>query len=146
MELPARAGQNAHDMEIAMNVDTQSHLAILRGMLDFELNEARTELRALQINGASVPPEGRPREVADRKDEAEAAQAFEVSDAAVERLMREVSQCERALDRLAQERYGDCADCGEPIPWPRLMAQPAAERCADCQRAFEGRSHCLAQA
>jgi len=124
-----------------MNVDTQNHVAVLRGMLEFQLNEARMELRVLQNDGASVPSEGKMREVVDRKDEAEAAQAFEVADAAVERLMREMAQCERALDRLAQGRYGDCSDCGEPIPWPRLMAQPAAERCADCQRAFERRSH-----
>ena len=124
-----------------MNVDTQNHLAVLRGMLVFQLNEARTELRALQRDGAGNVLEAPAREVVDRKDEAEAAQAIELADATMERLAREVAQCERALDRLAQERYGDCADCGEPIPWPRLMAQPAAERCADCQRMFESGMH-----
>ena len=146
MDLPARAGRNALGMEIAMNVDTQNHLAVLRGLLEFQLNEARTELRALQLDDASGPLEARAREVVDRQEEAEAAQAFDVADATVERLGGEVARCERALERLAQERYGDCADCGEPIPWPRLMAQPAAERCAECQRAFERRSHGLAQA
>jgi DnaK suppressor protein len=146
MELPARAGRNTDGMETAMNVDTQNHLVVLRGMLVFQLSEAKAELHALQRADAAVPAEARVREVVDRKDEAGAAQAFELVDATIERLTREVAQCERAMERLAQERYGDCADCGEPIPWARLMAQPAAERCADCQRLVESRSRGLAQA
>ena len=129
-----------------MNVDTQNHLAVLRDMLVFQLNEARTELRALQRDGTAALPEAPVQEEVDRKDEAGAAQAFELADATLERLTREVALCERALERLAQERYGDCADCGEPIPWPRLMVQPAAERCADCQRLGESRSRGLAPA
>ena len=120
-----------------MNVDTQSHLTVLRGMLAFQLNEAQAELRSLQRDYATVPAEPRVREPIDRKEEAAAAQEFEIADAAIERLSREVAQCERALQRLDQERYGDCIDCGEPIPWPRLMAQASAERCAACQQAFE---------
>lgn len=120
-----------------MNVDTQVHLTVLRGMLEFELKEARTELAALQRGNATVLAEPRAAETTDRKDEAAAGQAFEVADAAIARLGREVAQCERALQRLDAECYGDCIDCGEAISWPRLMAQPAAERCAACQRVFE---------
>lgn len=120
-----------------MNVDTQNHLAILRGMLVFELDEASAELRALQRT--DVP--AREHEVSDRQEEAAAAEASERDDAALQRVTLEVAQCQRALERLDQERYGDCADCGESIPWPRLMAQPAAERCADCQRLVEGAAH-----
>jgi DnaK suppressor protein len=124
-----------------MNVDTQSHLTVLRSMLVFQLNEAKTELRALQRDNAALLAEGRGREPTDRKEDAAVGQEFELADAAIERLAREVAQCERALQRMDQERYGDCVDCGEPIPWPRLMAQPAAERCAACQHALESRSH-----
>jgi DnaK suppressor protein len=140
MDAPAVAGSNADDMETAMNVDTQNHLVLLRDMLLFQLKEARSELHALQREDISAPLETRVRDVVDNKDEAQASQAFEVADASTERLRREISQCERVLERLAQERYGDCADCGEPIPWQRLMAQPAAERCADCQHLVESRS------
>ena len=121
-----------------MNVDTQAHLTILRGMLEFELREAKAELRALQGDNAAILAEPRERETMDRKDEAAAGQEFEVADAAIGRLGREVAQCEHALQRLDQEQYGDCLDCGEPIPWPRLMARPAAERCAACQHVIEG--------
>jgi DnaK suppressor protein len=120
-----------------MNVDTQTHLTVLRGMLVFQLNEARTELHALQRDNAALLTDARVREPTDRKEEAAAAQEFEVADAAIERLGREVAQCEGALQRLDEQRYGDCVACGEPIPWQRLMAQPSAQRCAHCQHVFE---------
>lgn len=122
-----------------MNVDTQSHLTVARDMLVFQLNEAKTELHALQQDNATLLAAARGRETTDRKDDAAAGQQFEVTDASIERLMGEIARCERALQRLDEARYGDCIDCGEPIPWPRLMAQPAAERCAACQHAFETR-------
>ena len=123
-----------------MNVDTQTHLTVLRGMLEFELKEAKAELRGLQRDNVAVLADPPAREAMDRKDEAAAGQEFEVADAAIARLDREVAQCERALRRLDLEQYGDCVDCGESIPWPRLMAQPAAERCAACQHVFESGS------
>jgi RNA polymerase-binding transcription factor DksA len=129
-----------------MNVDTQTHLTILRGMLVFQLNEARSELRGLQQDNAALLTDAPLREPTDRKEEAAAGQEFEVADAAIERLGREVAQCERALQRMDQERYGDCVDCGEPIAWARLMAQPSADRCADCQHAFESPSPGTARA
>src|ERR1700741_2648230 len=85
-------GQNARDQEIAMNLETQNHLTVLRGMLAFELNEARTELRALLRDDPSTPPDVRPREVVDRKDEADSARADELGESTVDRLTREVAQ------------------------------------------------------
>jgi len=120
-----------------MNVDTQIHLTALRGLLVFQRDELRADLHALQIERArqladigAFPPD-------DRKAADAFAQDSDVSPGTQERLHRELAQCEAALQRLDEERYGDCVDCGEPIAWPRLLAQPAAERCAACQRAFE---------
>ncbi len=42
-----------------------------------------------------------------------------------------------ALARLDAGDYGNCVDCGEPIPERRLMAQPFAVRCLDCQERAE---------
>ena len=33
--------------------------------------------------------------------------------------------------------YGECADCGNPIPYARLVAYPAAKRCVACQERTE---------
>lgn len=39
-----------------------------------------------------------------------------------------------ALDRIAADEFGYCADCGEDIPVPRLEADPGLARCAECTR------------
>jgi DnaK suppressor protein len=41
--------------------------------------------------------------------------------------------------RLARGEYGQCEDCGEPIGFARLRAQPAASRCVRCQEVEEKR-------
>jgi len=33
--------------------------------------------------------------------------------------------------------YGQCVDCSEEIPFARMRAQPAAERCLACQERHE---------
>jgi DnaK suppressor protein len=45
-----------------------------------------------------------------------------------------------ALSRVASGRYGDCAECGKPIPSQRLRALPFAVRCLDCEASREGES------
>ena len=38
-----------------------------------------------------------------------------------------------ALQRIAADSYGSCADCGKPVPPGRLEAKPEAARCVACQ-------------
>ena len=123
-----------------MNVDTQGHLPTLRGLLTFRIRELSADLHALQLARERLLSDVAATEVTDQKDEAQASQESDLSDAAQDRMRFELKQHEQALQRMDDERYGDCVDCEEPIPWPRLLAQPAAERCADCQRAFERRA------
>jgi DnaK suppressor protein len=42
-----------------------------------------------------------------------------------------------ALRRIDDACYGECLECGEPIAYARLRAQPAAGLCIDCQSARE---------
>ena len=44
---------------------------------------------------------------------------------------------ELALRRIDDASYGDCLECGEPIAFARLQAQPFASLCIDCQSARE---------
>jgi DnaK suppressor protein len=78
-----------------------------------------------------------PPDVEDRKDEAAERQTLATDDAQERRDRDEIDAIEAALGRLDAGRYGLCADCGEPIPRARLLAQPAALRCAACQGARE---------
>jgi DnaK suppressor protein len=45
-----------------------------------------------------------------------------------------LADVERALEKLADDSYGVCDGCGEPIGEERLEAIPWATRCIDCAR------------
>lgn len=50
---------------------------------------------------------------------------------------RELDAVATALQRIAREEYGRCADCGVNIPFDRLLAEPWALRCVGCTSARE---------
>jgi DnaK suppressor protein len=52
-------------------------------------------------------------------------------------LQEQLSAVERAEQRLAEGKYGLSVESGEPIPDERLEVEPAAERTAAEQEAFE---------
>jgi DnaK suppressor protein len=60
--------------------------------------------------------------------------------ATVTRDVAELSEVEASLVRMDDGSYGTCTDCGESIGWPRLNAQPTAERCIACQEKVEKRA------
>jgi len=71
-------------------------------------------------------------------DDWAAADAMAAQDIAlVSRDLAELANVEQALARLDDGSYGDCADCGRPIPYARLLAYPAAKRCVACQEKAE---------
>jgi DnaK suppressor protein len=76
-------------------------------------------------------------EVRSHADEAETARLNDVhfAEIGVDRLR--LSEIEQAQQRMADDRYGICIDCGEDIPRERLLARPMAIRCASCQVAAE---------
>jgi len=57
--------------------------------------------------------------------------------ALVSRDLSELAEVEAAIARMADGTYGECADCGLPIPVARLEAYPTARRCVACQEAAE---------
>ena len=119
-----------------MDSGTQTHLVALRNLLTYRQTELQANVRAFrrgQLDGGA----GASSEVADQKDAAARWQASELQGAQERRDLDELALVEAALHRLDAAAYGDCQDCGEPIPVQRLLTQPAALRCADCQNAFE---------
>ena len=52
---------------------------------------------------------------------------------------RELDDIGGALKRIDDGSYGECIDCGEDIPRPRLEANPSAARCIPCQEKLEAR-------
>ena len=49
-----------------------------------------------------------------------------------------VAEVDDAIERAANGSYGVCTECGDAIPYARLVANPVAIRCAACQEGFEG--------
>ena len=107
-----------------------------RELLNYRLRELRADVHAAQrARQAAADASGH--EVADRKDDATREQLDDIDGVQERRDLTELAQVEAALARLGAGTYGNCADCGAPIPLQRLQAQPAAERCAPCQVDYE---------
>ena len=75
--------------------------------------------------------------VTDGGDKATADLISDLSSAELDRDLGELRRLEAAQERLAGGSYGICVDCGREIAFERLLAQPAALRCLDCQRVYE---------
>jgi DnaK suppressor protein len=52
--------------------------------------------------------------------------------ATMEREIRNISEIEQALKRIAKKEYGVCVTCEKAIPDNRLQAIPWTRRCVDC--------------
>lgn len=75
--------------------------------------------------------------VGDDGDRAAALMLTSLQSAEFSRDVRELRDVEVALRRIDEGAYGACVDCGRAIGLPRLRANPAAQRCVECQSIFE---------
>ena len=50
-----------------------------------------------------------------------------------DREIGELGAVSAELRRLQEDRYGECVDCGEAIPFDRLKVEPWALRCVACE-------------
>ena len=112
-------------------------LTKLRAMIDQRHKELSAELHAdasrlrdetFQELAGAVPDSG---------DQATADVIADTDHANLSRDLRELRAVEAAQERIASGNYGACSDCGRDIPFDRLLAQPTALRCIDCQGRYE---------
>lgn len=75
--------------------------------------------------------------ISEEIDLAQALSDRETSDILVGLLDQNRAQVERALERVREGAYGTCESCAYRIPQQRLLYQPAATRCVQCQSAWE---------
>ena len=45
----------------------------------------------------------------------------------------ELARIQRALERMAEGSYGQCAECGQPIAYERLKVEPMTLHCVACK-------------
>jgi RNA polymerase-binding transcription factor DksA len=115
---------------------TPLDLNAVRDRLNQRLHELRAEVHAAH-QSRQAGDQLDSHEVGDRKDEAARQQADGVDESQEQRDMDELASVVAAKQRQDAGTYGECTDCGEPIPAERLQVQPAAQRCAPCQTAHE---------
>lgn len=116
---------------------TQEQLGDLRAALLARRDALTAEIRGEVARAREDTFENVAGEVADRGDEAVADLLFDLDNAEVSRDVDELRAIEAALARLADGSYGTCEDCGDPIAYERLRAQPTATRCVQCQQVHE---------
>jgi DnaK suppressor protein len=57
-----------------------------------------------------------------------------VNEAALNAARARLAGLEYALKRVADPEFGYCIDCGEEIPFARMLAMPESSRCIDCAK------------
>lgn len=68
------------------------------------------------------------------------ASGHEGEQAIIRMLTSRLEEIDGALSRIQDGTYGQCADCGSPIPPRRLEALPFAMLCVTCQSSADKRS------
>ena len=117
-----------------MEQATRAELTALRRLLHDRREVLLTEIHAAE---PAERIDGAVQEVVSHADQSVQQQGDELADAQLQRDLDELRSVQAALQRVDGTGYGECTDCGADIPSQRLLAQPAAERCAVCQSAFE---------
>ena len=112
----------------SLRVKLQQQLLELGGELDSEREDARVNVESLRDSG-----------VHDKGEESAANSVVAVDRAMIQQHERQRVLVQAALERLREDRYGDCIKCGTAIGVERLMIEPSASRCITCQEDFESR-------
>ncbi len=115
---------------------SDSQLDTIRRLLDNREAALQGEVRAANEAAAERPAALGP-EVGDAIDSGD--DRFQAGMAHVDKLrdQEELMAIDAARARIADGSYGECVECGQPIPVERLKAQPTALRCVACQTRYE---------
>ncbi len=70
----------------------------------------------------------------------DALQQQAMAQASSEAHLRQLAKVHRAMQKLEEGEYGDCEECGKPIPFKRLQIQPESDFCVQCLQALENAS------
>ena len=120
-----------------MNALTPMQAASLAHALDSRDLELREEIRATLVTSGDAKYIDLAGSVHDIGDEAVANELIELGDALIERHVRELREIDAARRRLSEGAINRCAGCGREIGLERLLSNPVAVRCVDCQAQWE---------
>ena len=116
---------------------TPEQLAKLQAMIDERREALELEIHRDAARSRDEPYSLLAGSVPDSGESASADLISDLGNAELSRDLQELRALEAARDRLDRGSYGPCVDCGGDIPFERLLAQPAALRCLECQKGYE---------
>jgi RNA polymerase-binding transcription factor DksA len=116
---------------------TPEQLGKLRAMIDERREALESEIHRDAARSRDEPYRLLAGEVSDTGDAASADLISDVDNAELSRDLQELRALETAQERIDSGSYGSCLDCGGEIEFERLLAQPTALRCFDCERVHE---------
>lgn len=111
--------------------------AVIRDALDTERQETLDRITALRREFDGIVESSAGVATDDEHDPEGATIAFERAQLAalLDQANSHLAELVGALDRLREDRYGRCEQCGRPIAAERLAARPAARTCITCAAA-----------
>ncbi len=115
------------------------HREALRARLMQRAQALRNEIAAALHDDEARAALGLDHGRAEPGDAASMAAATDIEIASIERDAAELNAVSEALARMDSGHYGLCEECGGPIAWERLLAQPQARRCIRCESENERR-------
>ena len=102
----------------------------MKPMLDDLLERLAQEQRTAAENARTVTLD---QSSVGRLSRMDAMQQQAMAQASMQRLQLQQRRLEAALQRVQQGTYGNCCECGGSIGLERLLSDPAAPFCMDCQ-------------
>ncbi|MDP6979863.1 MAG: TraR/DksA family transcriptional regulator [Myxococcota bacterium] len=109
--------------------ELQRDLETLRGELRDAIEGSEQDARPVELDQPAVG----------RVSRIDAIQQQKMLEANRNAQRARLAQVHAALDRFAEDEYGDCVACGETIGFARLKARPESLYCIACQSAREKR-------
>ena len=128
-----------HLRQVSWNSEVTTKMARKDAMANMRevLLTRRDALRKALAGDLSMLKELREQSSGDVVDFALDSAQDEISSQLAEVESRELSNIEKALDKMKGGTYGQCEGCQQGIPLARLQALPYASLCIDCQREAE---------
>ena len=116
---------------------TQSQRAELVRRMDARVGELEEQIRNTLPKPADETTLERTGVAQDEVDDATTNAEEHFNHTLHRHYVEEMRQIEAARDRAQNGQVDLCADCGEEIGFERLLVQPHAVRCVDCQARYE---------
>ena len=100
----------------------------MREIIGKRIKETEEEIEHLKELTKPVEPDN----AIGRLSRMDAINNKSINDASLRENKSKLQKLERALERIDEERFGNCAKCGEEIAFGRLKFMPWATKCVRC--------------